>query len=99
MLKPYQPQYDVPAPSIVWELELSTIGVARLLGVNQSAVVRWCKDFGLPHRVVGRGKHRRIKLVDLRRWLIRFLRDKAWAQWKYTPAARRRIAAFVGATQ
>lgn len=92
-LQPYRPKHDVPAPAILWELELTTTQVADLIGVCQPTVLKWCKHFGLPHAM--RGAHCRITLRHLRAWLCLYLNGNDRAIGKLTPTARARIAAFI----
>lgn len=97
-LQPHRPKHDVPAPPIVWELELTTGQVAGLLGVGYRTVNRWCRQHGLPHRRLRRAvrRNRYIVLADLRVWLRDYLMGRAQVIDRLTPTARRRIAAFVG---
>lgn len=97
MLKPHRPKHDVPAPPIVWELELTTGQVAGLLGVGHRTVNRWCRQHGLPHRRLRRAvrRSRYIVLADLRAWMRGHLMGKQNIINQLTPTARRRIAAFI----
>lgn len=61
-------QYNVPLTYLCEQPGVSLPQAAKIAGVKRRVVLRWCRHFGLPHRLLSNG-HRRIDPDEFKRWL------------------------------